>query len=418
MAKKARKRKSSATDDGSEAWRAAFSTVMAKLRVWKRRVRSHSFWANVTSPRSIGQAFVILVGWIYTVVVKLPWLIAILVIGTIMVQGLTQHAAVINPISVPKDLSDRGYTSDVAGQRLHDAMDKYIRNVSSRRRGPEIVLHGDLPNIVVPTVGISLDAIVSSIRTLLRTTRSRTIGGEITAKDGKLWLRLRIDGAEFYASASGADLDKPDDLFAVAVQDVVAKISPTSVALTLRLKDPERALAFVNDTIPKLETGDEDLPWLYNIRGLILRGRKEYPAAIEALQTAIELNRHLGASHINLGMVYLAQNMNEAAAAEFTMAIAIEPNSALAHNNYASVLNTLQRFKEAEAEIGKALSLDKNLATAHNTRAEILRDTGRREEAIAEFKESLRLDPKNAFARRELDKLVPVPAATGTIQQQ
>jgi len=395
---------------------ARLTSALTTLHAWQKRVRSHSFWVKVTRPHTIWQATLFLFGWIYTLVVKLPWVIAVVVIATIVIQGLTQHATVIDPISVPKALADRGYTADVAGQRLRDAVAKYIDNVHiASRRTPEVALHGDLPSIVVPTIGISLDAIVSSIRTLLRSTRSRTIGGEITAAQDKLWLRLRIDGREFYASQTGAELDKPDALFAAAVQDVVAKISPSFVAITMRREDPDRALAFVNDMIDKLPDADEDLPWLYNTRGMILRVRKDYPAATASVQAALKLNRRLAASHVDMGMIYFDQGQNDAAAEEFRQATALEPKLALAHNDYAEVLNTLRKYKEAEAEIDKALKLDKNFPYAHDTRGEILRDTGRRDEAIAEFKEALRLRPNYANAQRHLNEMLAAQPATGTI---
>jgi hypothetical protein len=240
------------------------ATVFAKLHVWLERIRSHSFWANVTSPRTIWHGIVFLFGWIYTLIAKLPWVIAVVVVTIIGVQGWTQHATVVNPISVPKDLADRGYTPEVAGQRLRDAISGYSAGAQSHMQVPEIAMHGDLPSIVVPTVGISLDAIISSIRTVLHSTRSGTIGGEITARENHLWLRLRLDGKEIYASKTGADVDKPDDLFAGAVQDVLANIDPVFVAVTLRREDPDRALKFVDEMIAKLPEGNADLPFFYN----------------------------------------------------------------------------------------------------------------------------------------------------------
>ena len=392
------------------------TAALATLNAWQRRVRSHAFWVKVTRPHAIWQATLFLFGWIYTLVVKLPWVIVVVVIGAIVIQGLFEHATVIDPISVPKALADRGYTSEVAGRRLRDAVAKYISKVHlASRQSPEIALHGDLPSIVVPTIGISLDAIVSSICTLLRSTRSRSMGGEITADGNKLWLRLRLDGREFYASQTGADLDKPDDLFTAAVQDVVAVIGPSFVAVTLSRQDPDRALAFVNETIAKLPVSDEELPWLYNARGMIFRRRGDIPAAIDLVQAALKLNGRLAASHIDLGVIYIDQRKNEAAAEEFRKATALEPNLALAHNDYAAALNLLHQYQEAEAEIDKALKLDKNLPYAHDTRGEILRDAGRREEAIAEFKEALRLKPDYATALRHLNALLAAQPATGAL---
>jgi hypothetical protein len=126
---------------------------------------------------------------------------------------------------VPKELEERGYTPEVAGKRMRDAIGRFASSVNTAMKNPEIAMPGELPNIVVPTVGISLDAIVASIRTLLRSTRSRSVTGEFTSVNKQLWLRLRLDGREIYSSPPG-DVDKPDDLLPAAAAAVLKNIQP------------------------------------------------------------------------------------------------------------------------------------------------------------------------------------------------
>jgi len=289
---------------------------LANLAAWLKRIRSHAFWVAITSPRSLWHGAVASAGWIYGLSTKLPWIVAVLVIGAIVYDGLTQHATVINPISVPKDLADRGYTPDVAGHRLRDAMVHYMNRVDTRKEYPEIAMHGDLPNIVVPTVGISLDAVVSSIRTILRSTRSRAISGEIVEREKLLWLSLRLDGQEFYTSKTGADPNKPDDVFDNAAGDVLTKISPYHVAITWWPKDQQRAIKIVGDNIEDANVPQDQRAWFYNLRGIYFLTKREYPPAILALQKAIRLD---GAS------AYRDTNRREAAIAEFKEALRLDP---------------------------------------------------------------------------------------------
>jgi hypothetical protein len=132
------------------------------------------------------------------IIVTLPWAIVVIFISAIVFHGLIEHVTVIEPLSVPKDLAERGYTPEVAGKRLHDAIIEYGSLAKTSMKNPELALHGELPNIVVPGVGISLDAVVSSIRTLLHSTRSRSITGEFTSVGAQLWLRLRLEGFEIF----------------------------------------------------------------------------------------------------------------------------------------------------------------------------------------------------------------------------
>jgi hypothetical protein len=82
-----------------------------------------------------------------------------------------------------------------------------------------ILLGGDQPDIIVPTVGLSVETISSWIRTFLGLDGRHEISGEITIAAGKLWLRLRLKDQEFYTSSAGVDVEKLDDLFVEAVPE-------------------------------------------------------------------------------------------------------------------------------------------------------------------------------------------------------
>jgi len=145
---------------------AAYSAV---ARAWT--------WLQANVPPTLSRWTSFVVANFNTLVVKLPWAIVVIFVVAIVIRGLTEHVTVIEPLSVPKELEDRGYTPEVAGKRMRDAVDRFASSVNTAMKNPEIALPGELPNIVVPTVGISLDAIVASIRTLLRSTRSRSVTG-------------------------------------------------------------------------------------------------------------------------------------------------------------------------------------------------------------------------------------------------
>lgn len=217
----------------------SFRTIRLKLR----RVRSHSFWGWLVTagPIVAWRGIQAAVTWLYTFIVRLPWVVAVIVIGVIIIQGLTQHTTVIRPISVPETLAEKGYTSEVASQRLRDAILNFTSTIPSHKKAPEVALYGDLPNLVVPTVGISLDAVLSSIRTLSRSTRSRSISGEITIKHNLLWLVLRVDDKKIYESTTGVEIDKFDDLFVAAAPDVLKSVGPYLAALSLSYHDPDKA---------------------------------------------------------------------------------------------------------------------------------------------------------------------------------
>ncbi len=110
-----------------------------------------------------------------------------LVICGLIAQDLMRDVVTIEPISVPKALSDNGYTPEVAGHRLRDALNSYASHsrtdlfptdLNSNLTNLDLNLadRGELPDFVVPQLGLSLSAIVSSIRSVLHSRRANDIG--------------------------------------------------------------------------------------------------------------------------------------------------------------------------------------------------------------------------------------------------
>ena len=83
--------------------------------------RLHSLWQNLKANfQAIG-------GWIAktTTFGKLAVLTPLIGSGWLMVQELRNDLITIEPIDVPKTLSESGYTPEVAGYRLRDALNVY-----------------------------------------------------------------------------------------------------------------------------------------------------------------------------------------------------------------------------------------------------------------------------------------------------
>ncbi len=154
---------------------------------------------------------------------SLLWIAPAVFIVLLLIGRLSNRTITIQQISVPEALAKNGYTSEVASQRLRDALHNFIFHARNSGVSEPIALREDLPDIVVPTLGISLDTIVSSIRTFLPNDSRRNIGGELTANGGRLWLRLRINGRDFYNSPSGVDPENPDELRTAAAPKLLAE---------------------------------------------------------------------------------------------------------------------------------------------------------------------------------------------------
>ena len=304
---------------------------------------------------------------LYTIVVRLPWVVAIVFISAIVVHGLTQQTTVIKDISVPKTLAEAGYTSDVAGHRMRDALYELKKQARTQMRRPEVALAGELPAIVVPTVGISLDAIVSSLRTLFRSTRSRTITGEVTINKNLLWLVLRIDGEKFYQSEVGVALDKPDDLFKAAAPEAMTKIKPYVAVAALSYDKPEAALLMAQQMLSRLPPDYEDIAWLHNLRARIYLELNDNLKAAEALELAAALtaNRDLAKVRITRGVLLEMRGKDEEATAEFKMAVTHDPTNPTAHFALGSYYQRHDKIDAAITEFQNAINLDRTDEETH-----------------------------------------------------
>jgi len=351
------------------------------------------------SPNTFWRASTKLSANLYTVIVRLPWVIAIVVISTIVIQGLTQSTTVIKDISVPKTLAEAGYTADVAGHRMRDALYEFKQQARTQMRRPEVALAGELPTIVVPTVGISLDAIVSSLRTVFRSTRSRTITGEITINKDLLWLVLRIDGEKFYQSEVGVALGKPDDLFKAAAFDVMKKIKPYLAVVSLTDEKPEAALLVAQQTLARMPRDDEDIAWLHNLRaGIYLYYLKDNLKAAEAIKLALGANSKLSVVRVNHGVLLERLGRGEEATAEFLMAVRFDQGNPIPHLELGDYYKRQKKIDAAIAEYQKAIDLDTTDAGAHAALGLAFASKENFDGAIAEFQKVVDLEPKSAAA--------------------
>jgi tetratricopeptide (TPR) repeat protein len=305
---------------------------LARLSAAKARVSSRAAHDERTVWQRIGQALA--TGWkvLVAVVLSLAGLFTFVFIAVLLWQALTKKTIAIAPIPVPKMLAESGYTADVAAQRLHDFLNKVVEDAHSRKNGAEVVLQADLPTIVVPTVGLSLEAIAADIRTFFHSTGSLNISGELTIVQKQLWLRLRMNGRDFFTSPMGVDPERPDDLLAPAAEKVFELADPYIAAASLSERDPGKSLEIARRIIVSRPETDQSVPWAHNLVGLILRAQGNTEEAIAEVRRAIDLDPRNAMFHSNLGLALSVRGKTEEAIAESREAIKLGPRDSAAYS--------------------------------------------------------------------------------------
>jgi tetratricopeptide (TPR) repeat protein len=330
-------------------------------------------------------------GWILKTATmgKLAVLAPLVGSGWLIAQELQNDLVTIEPIEVPKTLSESGYTPGVASYRLRDALNAYAGAPAPGKDGAKlnpnldslanddgslnsnfdlnISADHELPDIVVPQIGLSLRAIAASIRSALGMT-GHAISGELTRQDSKYALRLRIDGRQ--VSSRDYEAENPDDLMTKAASDVMEIIQPAAHAMArYRDQKKEEALLKANEIIAHYAESNINVQWAYLLKGNYALGQRNYKEADEMFSNAVSSNRNSEQPHMQLGVSLLRQGKPGDAVKKFRDVLAINPKSAIAYNN-----------------IGVALATQANLGDAGT-------DPAKLDQAITEYRQAIKAEP-------------------------
>jgi tetratricopeptide (TPR) repeat protein len=386
---------------------AAVRRAGRSFRDWIRRPRSwHGFSIRIW--RAAAYVWKASPQFILTVVT----VTAFAAICILLIADLTERAVAINPISVPSSLNEKGITPEVASRRLGDEMHRLHRDKIAHAylNDPQIANPADEPKVVVPTTGLSLDTVASAVRKFIFTDRRPYVSGEITISGGQLWLRLRMNGREFYHSDKGVNPESLDDLLAMAAPAIYEETQPYGVAAWQYESDKKgygsKALDIVDRALARLPPSDHNIVGLYNLKGAIYHKRQDYAAAEEALNRAIKLDPTYSYAYVNLGWVQYDENQAQSAMKSFYKAIELDPHHPEGHNNVGWILYKQKKFTEASDELRKAIAEDPKFAMARRNLALVLGAQGKPDEALREAREAIKLDPELSAAHETLGELL------------
>ncbi len=387
----------------------------------------HLFWPSLTAKIQA------CCGWIAktATIGRLATLTPLVAGGWLIWQELKSDVVTIEPIEVPKALSDGGYAPEVAGYRLRDALNAYAEAPSPGDDGTSLnsnldsVAHDDdslnsnldlnisagheLPDIVVPQIGLSLRAIASSIRSVLHRT-GHVISGELTTQDSKYALRLRIDGRQVFSS--GYEAENPDDLMTKAAPDVMEIIRPAAYAMARYRDRKEEGLLRAEEIIAHYKKSDINVQWAYLLKGKHALGRNNYKQADEMFSKAVSSNPNSEQPHMQLGVSLLRQGKPDDAIKQFRHVLAINPKSAIAYNNIGVALATQANQKKAELDVAKlkqaiavyqqAIEAEPGYVLPYNNLGLALFHRDDIDQAIEKYRSAVEIAPNYLLARWNL----------------
>lgn len=137
----------------------------------------------------------------------------------------------------------------------------------------------------------------------------------------------------------------------------------------------------------------------YIIQSIIFESQKDYPAALDCLESALELDPSNGCIYINRAKIYGKIGRIADALVDFDRAKELAADKhpvhskALIHYEKNFFFQKLKRFPEALKETNAILELDPDSEVIYTVRGDIYRQMGRISEALADYDKSIELNP-------------------------
>jgi Flp pilus assembly protein TadD len=185
-----------------------------------------------------------------------------------------------------------------------------------------------------------------------------------------------------------------------AGNDSPAILIENSTAANRAVNIPE----FVNippDGLVKIEAPATEYYRLVDSATALLDGR-QYEAAVAEWTRALELNPSEAAAHYNLGVALTGAGRAEEAMAQYSRALELSPEYPEAHTNLGAALVASGKPEQAIPHFEMALRLNPENPKAENNLGAALMQLGRSTEGIGHLERSVALQPEDPEARASL----------------
>jgi tetratricopeptide (TPR) repeat protein len=383
------------------------------------------------------------------IVTNLLVLILLVVIFAALVAEVRRQSVVIDPIILPKEVIDSGWSPDDVSQRLNDKVHNIVNRNGLKYSSSQIEIkrqfikeRGEKPDFQVPGSGVSMSTLVHYAKDWLGFPETH-FGGNISREGDSLQFVLRNNNQNIpVAILKEAKLE---DLLDRAAEEIVKSEVPHQLAFYLFFEEKEKRTQRMRYKQPEPEGGDyqrtlnavsytlsrnqpDGNSWAYLIWGLILadeqkpdeaikkyelavaarpkfsaayyywgnalRDLGKYDEAIAKYTKTIELDPADAATITDWGNTLEMREQHEEAIERYKKALEYAPNEAVLYNNWCNSLNGLGKHDEAIEKCKQAITLDANYALAYHNWGVALERLGRYEEALAQYKHAATIDPE------------------------
>jgi tetratricopeptide (TPR) repeat protein len=346
-------------------------------------------------------------------------ILALLVVSAILWRVLATPSMSILEISIPKSLTELGYTSTEISSELKGDILGIIQDAHSHKGVEEVVTQFESADFTIPGVGLSLFTIEDTLRRLFSFAHYWQVSGHITDDKGEYILHLRIwDGLNnkiFDYSAAGRK--EVPILMTDAAQAVVGQIDPYILATSFLQTDSNRSEDLARKIIDSPQSDRSTIAWAHILLSNIYGRRHSYDRALKEDDAALDIDKNMTAAHLAKGVDVLSNNCNndecvEISINETKLVLKLDPRNAAAYANI-GLAETMKAFRtrssyakpnygDAESDFRRALLLDNQIPMPHLNLGLIFIQEARLSEAEDQIKNYLMLVPGDVSNRERL----------------
>jgi tetratricopeptide (TPR) repeat protein len=333
-----------------------------------------------------------------------------------LILEMRRKTVVIDPIEVPKEIAERGYTPQVVAQRLAAEITALRREARMKGRLEEgYELSSAQPDFTVPAAGISYRSIVRYARQLFRRPE-QLVQGEIVrdtphAQDAAetedtaevLHMALRTRERHTIPKLGVVSDHELPSLLRKAAFELAVIADPYLVAnywFALDQRegklDFERTIAAARRCLARTEAKEHYRAYVGWGNALVVK--RDFAAAEEKLATALRLRPRSALTFNSLGNLKRVTRRYDQAAEMYLRAKRLDRRQSQVWSNLGNVGNDRRRYRDALSRFGRAIRLDPNFAAAWSGRGYALWKLGRSVDSEASFARAIDLDPNYGWS--------------------
>jgi Flp pilus assembly protein TadD len=346
------------------------------------------------------------------VIVSIATIGFVLILGSTLIRMLSSDELMIDPVNLPKNIRELGYSEDATAMQLSNQMQRIMTEANSEQASFRFKTNFEEQAISVPVAGVSFDSAVRLLRQSLGLPQRRLMADMVCVAEPcttqTVQMRLRITGESrgttlLNVAAAGS----PDAVIEKAAEAVLGAQDPLALATYLYGPNSTGVLrrseaAAIAERM--IASRHPQRKWAYNIAGLELfdrptKLRDDVAQSAAYFEAATQVDPRFALPYINWGAALSALGDKQGAIAKYEIALTLTPEEPMLHHNFGIVLGQVGRHAEALAHLEKAHALNPGDADTTNALGGELRDAKRLDESIAMLKEALAAKADFAFAQ-------------------